>query len=915
MKKLALALFLLAPSLSMAQVQYLRNLGNFTDGTEPSCTSATKGFWYYNTTNNYLKCCEGSGPTWNLCGSAGTGTAGRCAYWSTASTLAADEGCAYNSSTNTLTISPADGGVGIVLNGQNTKVDVGKWFHVDTSGHVLSAAGTFVTDGGLAYSATTDPGTGWGVDAPNHLIGFQSGLNRTFNLDTVGFWPETSALFSVDTVSTQYTPAAMESYAFKTPTNKPYFIVPGGVWYCNGGSNADSCVSTSNSSHGYTPYYNSDYPGAAPSGIRVASNPAVNSGRPVIAYFTASPFTLKTRYCTADDCSTVSAEHSVKVIEAWAGYSADPFGIGACGDGSVMVVWKEITTTGVCSSDNAACTVDGDCTLGDGGVVPAGTCRRERTFYTRCTDATCSSSATYDIVNAVPSLDNAYNAGIGGIANVFCGNTGSSYFPVFEFSGKRTRYMDDASPFVVTCQNMTCSGERTVSEFNDSYNTNPGGRMAQSKFNGVTYFSHRMTFGSRSAAYLLACTTNSCSTLTSLYGNTAISSASNGCSGGDYNQTANQNVNIIPYATDFANIAYLAVISCGNTGEYSITANYCRDSLCAPAFRSSYDITQYTLNVGVIQPFGVSVVELPSGDLRILNGYRYRAYEGAFLDAIDVGIGTQTPHGASIGKTTNKVANVYVAANVETGNLKITGGGFGYGFLTLGMLPADPVGSFTEGTMFWQSVDNQCRIYNGLSWQNCAVGLTDLLIGGNAYAGSISVGTMTGYNYPVSLRAGGHDYVTASPDGGVTVDITDGGTNGSFRVTNKGNEEMKVTPDGGVGTPKLRLLEQAGTDYITVTAPTGMSAPWKLTLPTGAAGATGAVLTASSSTGDLAWSSTAVGTINLTGGTGTSTVPSGSVCVCSDQTSVAAVQCSVATTTLTANGTGTDAISFFCKVP
>ena len=56
------------------------------------------------------------------------------------------------------------------------------------------------------------------------------------------------------------------------------------------------------------------------------------------------------------------------------------------------------------------------------------------------------------------------------------------------------------------------------------------------------------------------------------------------------------------------------------------------------------------------------------------------------------------------------------------------------------------------------------------------------------------------------------------------------------------------------------------------------------------------------------------GTITLSGGTGTATVRSGAVCVCSNTSAETAPQCSVTTTTLTANlGAGTDTIAYWCN--
>lgn len=54
------------------------------------------------------------------------------------------------------------------------------------------------------------------------------------------------------------------------------------------------------------------------------------------------------------------------------------------------------------------------------------------------------------------------------------------------------------------------------------------------------------------------------------------------------------------------------------------------------------------------------------------------------------------------------------------------------------------------------------------------------------------------------------------------------------------------------------------------------------------------------------------GTITLAAGSGSATVTAGARCVCQDTTASALVRCSVAATTLSASGTGSDVISYFC---
>lgn len=81
-------------------------------------------------------------------------------------------------------------------------------------------------------------------------------------------------------------------------------------------------------------------------------------------------------------------------------------------------------------------------------------------------------------------------------------------------------------------------------------------------------------------------------------------------------------------------------------------------------------------------------------------------------------------------------------------------------------------------------------------------------------------------------------------------------------------------------------------------------------------GITGGVVTTFGAAWDFSAAKVSVasnsGTMTLVAGTQTATVTTGARCVCTDQTAANAVRCSVATTTLTAVGTGTDVITYLC---
>lgn len=61
---------------------------------------------------------------------------------------------------------------------------------------------------------------------------------------------------------------------------------------------------------------------------------------------------------------------------------------------------------------------------------------------------------------------------------------------------------------------------------------------------------------------------------------------------------------------------------------------------------------------------------------------------------------------------------------------------------------------------------------------------------------------------------------------------------------------------------------------------------------------------------------TAAGQITLSGGTGTAGgVTASSICVCTDTTANASVKCAVSGVTLTATGTASDVINYYCRTP
>jgi hypothetical protein len=141
----------------------------------------------------------------------------------------------------------------------------------------------------------------------------------------------------------------------------------------------------------------------------------------------------------------------------------------------------------------------------------------------------------------------------------------------------------------------------------------------------------------------------------------------------------------------------------------------------------------------------------------------------------------------------------------------------------------------------------------------------------------------------------------------------------SWRGTSGGSSVMELTGLGVLTLPATSgntlNVESGGLVYDATNNRVGIndSTPSFSLDVTGTANVTGAVTFGSTLavTGKASVTANS-GTITLAAGTGTATVTSGARCICTDQTAVAAVQCSVSGTTLTANGTATDVITYLC---
>lgn len=189
MRKLLVVVgLLLASSTAQAQIQYVKNLGSRNSSGEGStpliCDAANNLAQYYASNLTRNRCCQNG--AWNDCISqltgAGSGGAGRCAFWTSASALSSDADCLYDSTTNTLTVA---GSIGVGTTSPADRLHVRNDANSIT-GFTVQNNNSAVASGGLAHTVikSTD-GTYettvvlWPVDHAAALLANAGGLVTT----------------------------------------------------------------------------------------------------------------------------------------------------------------------------------------------------------------------------------------------------------------------------------------------------------------------------------------------------------------------------------------------------------------------------------------------------------------------------------------------------------------------------------------------------------------------------------------------------------------------------------------------------------------------------------------------------------------------------------------------------------------
>lgn len=644
-----------------------------------------------------------------------------------------------------------------------------------------------------------------GTGATNGVSLALSGT-KTMTLDNQAWFPNTTASLATSSFNYPTMLGDLQNNSNETDSHVQFFwdsTQPIGVYHSKLSSQAQARKCTGNTNTDCSTIA-AEY--AVPNVNRpfdMIQKSTVNGGRPVFGTILGGNITLVS--CTNADCSTTST-----YTVASAGTSPQPFMSMALSDkGRWMFTWSDNTDLKFAQCTATTLSGTAQCTAGATPVTVAAALSTTKEQMTM--EALSTAGGTIDVPAIVVTDGNA-NAWLYRL----CDNGGAGVSCVTEdLTG---------TPKVITSTLPAASGSFTSPAYNIGQSIRAG--------NGFMYFSASRSVGLGSGCHRYEvtgyrCTNDECSSYVAQWqdnGNDA------GVSFGYWANLTNAGV-----------LAWVRMIwnEGGFCPAYTVYAevDICADYACSTYNaipQSSYWNGSYIYipwldgaRRNLLQAY--SATEMPTGDLMYLvfAGNAGNPSQYSRINVNRVNISTLTASGTSIGKGTNKVADITALGTTTTGAVNITGTGSGLGTIKLGNIAADP-GSGINGMMYYNTISNTFRCYANSAWGPC---------------GSASTGTLN----QVAVFSGP---TTTTGDPGLTYDpvtnvctITHDAAGGGLVLANS---------DNVAATLKFKEPSTSGSNFAAIKAP-ALAADYTLTLPVDD-GTSGQYLTTDGS-GGLSWTS------------------------------------------------------------